>query len=167
MFYGCTCIMHVFVVSEINNYYYYLLCNTYEHYTSIFCLKQETPPPWAFKWITVLLYEAVLALAVYGVWPLNDVTPWQEELNDLMVILVSSQDEGGDIRGILILLFGAEKRIFLPYWFDLKSDLFPCSGLFRSQNVLVGGNETEGVLLILCTFLFRNITCLQSNVNAK
>ena len=67
-----------------------------------------------------MFHYTIITGTVYSVRTIYGVTARQEQLYDLMVVLVCSQDERVDVWGILILLFCAEKRVLLTLGLGLK-----------------------------------------------
>ena len=75
--------------------------------------------PWPLQWVIVLFGDAIIARARDWVWLLYGVVTREEHLDDLMVVVVSGEDEGRDIGRELRFFVCPEKRVPNPCSFLL------------------------------------------------
>jgi len=71
------------------------------------------PWSWPLQRVVVLLRDAVGALAGDRMRLLDGVIAWQEHLDDLMIVVVSGQDQRRDVWWKLTLLVSPKERIVL------------------------------------------------------
>ena len=87
----------------------------------------------------------MVTLAVYSMWPLYSVSPGEEQLDDLMIVEVGGQHEGGDLRRVLVLLLWPEEAVQLvgP---SLPLPLpAPVGGVVDDETHQVEGTATYGM----------------------